>query len=148
MLPLGITNLIFQKTFWDVILNIWWYTLHRLNKSQIPTANHHRQMAHSEHESEDGKRWGHIRGDLKTPGKYPDSWIKACAGIFQACFVHFSHGISAMKNAWKCLKNLDFSGLFFQFEKGVFKSPISCSHPLPSSTWSVARSQEISTQST
>ena len=73
--------------------------------------------------SEDGKGWGHKRGDLKTPWFSNQGFFR----YFQAFFRHFScvfRGSGAMKNAWKFLysKIRAFSEIF-QVEKGIFKSP-------------------------
>ena len=86
---------------------------------------------------EDGKGWGHKRGDLKMPfsaWKVPEKSLKIPWFLNQEIFRHFSwHHFheKCTKNAWKmlekCLKNPWFEN------QGVFQSPLLCPHPLPSS---------------
>ena len=75
---------------------------------------------------EDGKGWGHKRGDLKMPfstWKIPENTLIFESRNFQAFFM----APLPRKMHEKCLKNAWFEN------QGVFKSPLLCPHPLPSS---------------
>ena len=83
--------------------------------------------------SEDGKGWGHKRGDLKTPGFLNQGSFRH----FQAFFRHFSgifRGSGAMKIAWKMIdsKIRVFSGIFQGFFrlKRAFSNPPFCAPTL------------------
>ena len=84
-------------------------------------------------ESEDGKGWGHKRGDLKTPWFLNQGFFRHFSSIFQAFFVHFSWKW-CHENAWKFLdsKIRVFSGIFQGFFrlKRAFSNPPFCAPTL------------------